>query len=184
MITYLYHKRHKQTGLNYFGKTTQDPYIYTGSGTHWTRHLKKYGYDIETIKVWEFQNLEECSKFAVDFSVHNNIVESLQWANLRIENGMDGGHTPGAYTMEARLKKGAKLKGRTFSKETLSKMSLARKGKHAGIGNPMFNKSQSTKQKEIASKTLNHQIMCSHCNNKFNLGNYSRWHGDICKKAP
>jgi hypothetical protein len=33
MITYLYHKRHKQTGLNYFGKTIRDPYVYRGSGS-------------------------------------------------------------------------------------------------------------------------------------------------------
>lgn len=85
MITYLYHKRHRITGLNYFGKTTRDPYVYFGSGVKWTRHLKKHGNNVETIQVWEFQNLEECSKFAIEFSIKNKIVESREWANLRIE---------------------------------------------------------------------------------------------------
>jgi hypothetical protein len=105
MITYLYHKRHKQTGLNYFGKTINDPYTYNGSGVYWTLHLKKHGFDVETIQVWQFSNQIECSNFAIDFSTKHNIVESTQWANLKIENGLDGGHTPNAYTTEARLKK-------------------------------------------------------------------------------
>jgi len=33
--SYLYIKKHNETGLKYFGKTTQDPYTYQGSGTDW-----------------------------------------------------------------------------------------------------------------------------------------------------
>lgn len=91
MIIYLYHKKHKITGLNYFGKTKQDPLSYDGSGVYWSDHLRKHGRLIETVKVWKFNDLSECSKFAIDFSLKNNIVESNDWANLCIENGLDGG---------------------------------------------------------------------------------------------
>jgi hypothetical protein len=94
MITYLYHKRHVKTGLNYFGKTTKDPYKYTGSGVYWKRHLEKHGKEIETVQVWTFENLEECKNFAIDFSIKNNIVQSKDWANFVIENGVDG-QSPG-----------------------------------------------------------------------------------------
>ena len=88
MITYLYHKQHKQTGLNYFGKTTKDPQHYRGSGKYWLSHLKKHGNDIETLQVWKFTDIDECSKFALEFSFKHNIVESNNWANLRFENGL------------------------------------------------------------------------------------------------
>lgn len=91
MITYLYHKRHIQTNLNYFGKTTGDPYTYNGSGVYWNNHLRKHGKKIETVQVWAFDDLAECSKFAVEFSTKHNIVESSEWANLCLENGLDGG---------------------------------------------------------------------------------------------
>jgi hypothetical protein len=91
MITYLYHKRHKKTNLNYFGKTTGNPYTYKGSGVYWNDHLRKHGKEIETVQVWEFIDLEKCSKFALEFSIKNNIVESKDWANLCLENGLDGG---------------------------------------------------------------------------------------------
>lgn len=91
MKIYLYVKQHNVTGLKYFGKTMKkDPYVYIGSGTHWRRHLKIHGYDIETINVWEFSDAHECEQFALKFSENNNIVESKEWANLRPENGRDG----------------------------------------------------------------------------------------------
>lgn len=91
MCIYLYHKRHTITGLNYFGKTRRDPTKYLGSGLHWVRHLKKHGRHVENVEVWKFDDLDECSKFAVEFSTKHNIVESSEWANLKIENGRDGG---------------------------------------------------------------------------------------------
>ena len=90
-MIYLYVKTHNKTGLKYFGKTTnEDPISYYGSGKYWIRHLKKYGKDFSTEIVGKFDNQEECSKFALEFSISNNIVESESWANLREENGLDG----------------------------------------------------------------------------------------------
>lgn len=105
MNIYLYHKRHSITGLNYFGKTTTNPYTYNGSGKYWNSHLAVNGTLIETIQVWEFNDIEECSNFAIDFSIKNNIVESKEWANLKIENGKDGGNSPAAQTKEAKQKR-------------------------------------------------------------------------------
>jgi hypothetical protein len=70
--------------------SSKDPYLYLGSGTHWRRHLKIHGANIETIKVWEFDDDDAREKFALEFSYKNNIVESKEWANLRQENGRDG----------------------------------------------------------------------------------------------
>ena len=91
MKTYLYIKRHKTTGLLYFGKTTQsDPYSYTGSGVRWTRHLRVHGKDIETLWVKEFTDKDKLMKFAMLFSKIANITESTNWANIINENGIDG----------------------------------------------------------------------------------------------
>lgn len=92
MTIYLYHKRHKITGLNYFGKTKgSDPIGYLGSGVYWRSHLTVHGEEVETLQLWEFDNQDECSKFAINFSITNNIVESEDWANLCIEDGIGGG---------------------------------------------------------------------------------------------
>lgn len=92
MITYLYIKQHRKTGLKYFGKTTnKNPKKYPGSGLYWIAHLEKHGYDIETTDLWSFDNPIECEKFATNFSQTHNIVESSEWANLKEENGLDGG---------------------------------------------------------------------------------------------
>ena len=54
MITYLYHKRHGITGLNYFGKTVRNPYKYNGSGLYWKRHLAQHGnYNVKAYRDWE-----------------------------------------------------------------------------------------------------------------------------------
>lgn len=91
--TYLYVKTHNITGLKYFGKTTSNRKRYRGSGHYWTRHIKKHGYNVTTEILGYFIDRDECMAFAIDFSVKNNIVESLDWANERIENGVDGGDT-------------------------------------------------------------------------------------------
>lgn len=91
-ITYLYIKLHKLTNLKYFGKTIKNVYTYHGSGKYWNNHLRKHGYDhVITLKIWKFTDIEECKKFAVKFSIDNNIIVSKSWANLVNENGIDGG---------------------------------------------------------------------------------------------
>ena len=91
--TWLYLKQHNKTGLKYFGKTIKDPETYNGSGIYWTNHLAQHGNDVSTIWKQLFTDKEELTKFALDYSVKNNIVESNEYANLKPEDGLMGGDT-------------------------------------------------------------------------------------------
>lgn len=125
MTIYLYHKRHQITGLNYFGKTTSDPYKYTGSGVYWNDHCRVHGYLIETVQVWEFNDYESCREFAIDFSLKNNIVEARDqngkkvWANLIIEDGKQGGNNPHSYSPEASKKRSQSIRRTNELKQSL-----------------------------------------------------------------
>jgi hypothetical protein len=112
--TYLYIKQHSVTGLKYFGKTTKnDPVKYLGSGIHWKRHIKKHGIE-HVITLWyqSFDNEESLVEYATKFSQQNNIVESKGWANLKGENGLDGGFDKGWWTEEHLEKNRQKAKER------------------------------------------------------------------------
>jgi hypothetical protein len=92
-MIYLYIKTHNVTGLKYFGKTTNADYeAYKGSGTRWQNHIKKHGYDVTTelYRAFEDDDKEACLEAALAFSIENNIVESDNWANLKLET-LDGG---------------------------------------------------------------------------------------------
>lgn len=94
--TYLYVKTHNKTGLKYFGKTTgTNPGKYTGSGKYWLRHLQVHGKDISTEIIGFYEDEQQCIEAASTFSISNNIVESTEWANFKIENGIDGGSDKG-----------------------------------------------------------------------------------------
>ena len=111
--TVLYIKQHSVTKLKYFGKTTQDPYTYKGSGVDWILHLKEHGkkHVITTDVFGPYTDSIAISEFALIFSRYNDIVASDLWANQKLENGLDGN-----------------LKGTTRSDETKQKMSDAHKG--------------------------------------------------------
>ena len=88
MTIYLYIKQHSKTGLKYFGRTIKNPWLYNGSGSYWRRHIKNHGPEyVETIAVFEFENQDDCTRFAVSFSRENNITECKEWANLCDEDG-------------------------------------------------------------------------------------------------
>lgn len=82
-------------GLKYLGKTTKDPFKYIGSGKIWLRHIKKHNLtykDIQTEIVFETTNVDELINEGIRISKKFNIVQSSEWANLRLEEG-DGGDT-------------------------------------------------------------------------------------------
>jgi len=93
--TYLYIKQHEITKLKYFGKTIKDPLSYLGSGKHWKRHIKKHGEHIETLWYKLFTDKKELINYALNFSKENDIVNSKEWANLKEENGLNGGFDKG-----------------------------------------------------------------------------------------
>ena len=86
-------KTHTKTGLKYLCKTTQihKMHSYKGSGLHWRRHLKKHGasYTTEFLGIW--YDPDKISEYALRYSSEHNIVKSKDWANLKPENGLDGG---------------------------------------------------------------------------------------------
>lgn len=94
-MTTLYIKQHRATGLRYFGKTTRDPLTYNGSGKYWTNHCNKHGWEIDTIWTDRFVDAALCKEFAEFFSEFFDIVNDHAWANLKAENGRDGGSALG-----------------------------------------------------------------------------------------
>ena len=87
---YLYLKTHNKTGLKYLGKTVQDPTKYRGSGKRWNNHIQKHGYDVTTEVLFESVDPSEIKDKGIYYSNLWNIVESEEFANLKIEEG-DGG---------------------------------------------------------------------------------------------
>jgi len=91
--TYLYIKTHNVTGLQYFGKTINDPFKYKGSGKRWLNHLKIHGNNVTTSVIGYYTDVNSCIDVAIKFSAEHNIVESTAWANIIPENGINGGGT-------------------------------------------------------------------------------------------
>jgi len=111
--TWLYIKQHNKTGLKYFGKTIKDPYTYKGSGKYWKDHIRKHGNDVTTVWCELFNHKEILVEYAMKFSKDNNIVESDEWANLIIENGIDGNVPGNKASPELRQKLSQSHKGQT-----------------------------------------------------------------------
>lgn len=152
--TYLYIKQCNITGLKYFGKTVRtDPIKYKGSGKHWLRHIAKYKNNVTTTWYQLFTEKDGLVNFATKFSIDNNIVESSEWANLKVEDGLWGGGVKGikihrtpehnAKISEAiqkrnaekgivakpKIKKGRSLGGWKWSDEDRAKLSEQRLGR-------------------------------------------------------
>lgn len=90
--TRLYIKKCSHCGLKYFGKTkSKNIEKYTGSGSKWNNHLKKH--NAKSIHLWNSDWYYDSSitRFAMKFSKINKIVENSEWANLKPEDGLDGG---------------------------------------------------------------------------------------------
>lgn len=117
--TWLYIKQHNKTGLKYFGKTTKNPYIYKGSGVYWTRHLLSHGNDVTTLWAHLYLNKLEITEDALAFSKSHGIAESTEWANLKEENGLDGG---GSLSEIVKEKIREKRKLQICSEETREKL--------------------------------------------------------------
>jgi hypothetical protein len=90
-MLYLYVKTHNITGLKYLGKTSQNPHEYKGSGKRWKLHLKKHGNNVSTEVLLQTESKIELKETGIYYSLMWNVVESDQWANLKIEEGDGGG---------------------------------------------------------------------------------------------
>ncbi len=89
----LYVKCHNETRKMYFGKTSsEDINEYKGSGVYWTNHINKHSYNVNTICIGTYGESDPMLiQHALGFSACNDIVNSDNWANLKAENGLDGG---------------------------------------------------------------------------------------------
>ena len=185
--TYLYIKQHTITGKLYFGKTIRNPEKYFGSGKHWTSHIKHHGKEY-VVNLWYhlFEDLTECTSFALEFSDAMNIVESGQWLNLTPENGLDGI----THSEETKQKISAIHAGKLVSEETRLKLSKAKIGKLASeetrlkLSEVHIGKTHSdeTKMKMSIAKKRPQQIsICPHCNKSGGISAMSRYHFDNCK---
>lgn len=123
---YLLLKQHNVSGLKYlcfhYG-TYQSCFSYNGSGLYWKSHLKKHGVDISTIVLSESIDKSEISKFGIFYSNLWDVVNSINFANLIIENAESDPSK--LHTKEAREKRVISLK------ERISKSGLTEKEKIA-----------------------------------------------------
>ena len=137
-IYYLMVKTHKITGLKYLCQTTKkDPITYPGSGTYWWRHLNKHGRDLDTIILHECSSKEELKRLGLHYSELWNIVESIEWANLKPESGVGGAgyhHTPDNIEKMRVANSGRTPwnKGIPMSNDTKDKLSVINTGKKLG----------------------------------------------------
>ncbi len=170
-IYYLYVKTHNQTGLNYLGKTVQDPFKYKGSGVYWRNHLKKHGEDVTTEILGRFNSIEELAERGLYYSKLFDVVESDQWANFIPEAGGM------CHTEETRRKISQSLIGNTrrlgmhHTEETKQKFSNNRKGDSNG----MFGKSHSKETKLKLRKLKQGKKLSEEHRNKISEGSRLRW---------
>ncbi len=89
----LYKKVDKNSGLHYLGMTTQDPYVYQGSGKYWKNHIETNQVDIETTIVFQTTSKKEFNDTGRYYSRLWNIVGAMDdfgnkiWANDIPETG-------------------------------------------------------------------------------------------------
>jgi hypothetical protein len=139
MTIYLYKKTHNKTGLQYLGKTVQDPFKYRGSGDHWVPHIKKHGYDVTTEILRECQTNEEVKEWGLYYSELWNIVESRDWANQKPEEGQ--GFATGKHHHMKLATNREKMSVNSPAKKEKNRKKSAERGKirWSGKDNPMRN---------------------------------------------
>lgn len=196
--TYLYIKQHSVTGKLYFGKTyAENPETYLGSGDYWTKHINAHGKE-HVVTLWYclFLDKESIVEFALSCSKMWNIVESDDWANLKEENGLDGGCS--FQSDEAKLKNRLAHIGKRISDEIKRKLSTSHLGKthtddtkiklsklNSVDLHPFYGKTHSieTKQKMAAAKVgIPHRtVTCPVCNKIGGVSAMKRYHFDNCR---
>jgi len=163
-MIYLYLKTHKKTGLKYLGKTINDPYSYSGSGTDWIPHLKEHGDDVDTVVLFQTEDKAEFKKVAKRYSKELNIVESEEFANRMPEQGQGGMNDTSWKKGHTSWCKGKKLnydvwnkgkphkKGRAQQIESLKRYYKNNPDAVRGENNGMYGKKQPLAWRKLRSK--------------------------------
>jgi hypothetical protein len=155
---FLYHKESPK-GLNYLGITSQDPFVYKGSGKYWKLHLNKHDVkssDIKTTILFETFNKKELRKKGIYYSELYDVVDSDNWANLIEETGEGVFRTKLSEEHKRKISKAGK--GRKLSPETIKKISDKNRGRKnteetkekmslARLGKPGVKHAKKTKEK-------------------------------------
>lgn len=178
-------KTHNITGLKYLCQTKRkNPFKYTGSGKYWKQHLAKHGENISTEIIGVYETKDQLKDAGCHYSDLYNIVESTEWANLRIEdgNGGDSSKTDGY------------IQG------------MKDRRSYSGEGNPNFGKIGYWNEKPGSVKNMHWfnngekeifsleapigfsegrlLVKCPHCEVKLDIVNIKNWHFDYCKHNP
>ena len=159
--TRLYYKQCSHCELKYYGKSkTENIEAYKGSGIRWLHHLKKH--NANAIHVWNSEWFYDDSiiEVAMKFSFENNIVESDEWANLVIENGIDGG-----YLGEKANQKMSKTRSDPVWKETVGKEAYKKISKTRSdpvwketVGKEAYKKISKTKSDPVWKETVGKKL--------------------------
>jgi hypothetical protein len=162
--TRLYIKKCSHCNLKYFGKTSADDIKnYTGSGLYWSNHLRKH--NSVSIHLWNSDWYYDTSicRFALKFSSINRIVESNSWANVKNENGLDGGGPGASGAKKISNKRLSEEWKETVGKRAYKSMSETKSSCEwkKSVGNQsrikflktMENKWKELKQKELETKS-------------------------------
>jgi hypothetical protein len=196
-------------GVKYLCKSVKSDFDrYTGSGEYWKKIVKKYGKkNIKTLWVSDwFTCPHHIQQFALMYSEYNQVVESDEWANLKAENGIDGGamsRESVEKTLETKRQNGT-MNSSNLGVETKRKNGTLtrspetrRKIFESKLANGSIGRTEESlaKQREtmctLASNNFfqdnpsHKKIECPHCSKVVTgSGAYSRWHGDNCKSKP
>jgi len=177
MIT-LYLVTHKVTKLKYFGKTAsyhtaaELQKYYHGSGKYWKNHLKKHGDDV-TIQILHSSDDKFLIKsLAIMYSKFWNIVKSKNYANLKAENGLDGGDTSKFidYKKINHIGKNNSMYGRTggmSGKKHSDKAKQLIREANIGNKNPMFGKTFDNPMAKITEIFNSNNELKYTCNGNF-----------------
>jgi len=186
---YLYLKTHNVTGLKYLGKTTKDPYQYSGSGVYWKNHLKVYGDDVTTEVLFSTKDENEFERVSLEYSSKWDIVESKDFANLIEERGQ-GGITTNQWKKGHRPWNKGLTGVQSWTEERKKEQSKRVKEWHKKQGHVLGGKKREPKGWSEESKEISRQwmkglnektITCEYCGKESNVGNHNRWHGERCK---
>jgi len=137
--TFLMIKQHSITGMKYLCKTSRkDPIKYKGSGKKWCNHIAKYGKKhVDTIWYKLYTDINELVNTAIALSDLFDVEFSDFWANLKPENGLDGG-SGATFSVEERLNRRLRVAG---SKNPMHGSS------RVGDENPFYNKTHTSESK-------------------------------------
>jgi len=177
--TVLYILQHSITGLKYFGQTTQDIRKYKGSGKYWKLHIKKWGPEHVVIRYVSkpYTDSDTISKRALAFSIRHNIVTSDKWANLILENGLDGAVKGHPVSDATKKKTSDTLTGVSHSDAHIRKRVDARR---------CVPQSDDHIQKRVNALTGGTliRVECPHCGKIGGVNGMKRYHFDHCKMKP